>query len=63
MRDLPKHFDFTIRVNVKWVMNENKNLVMSMKADIKTMEAFLQELERLCEKYGVNAECEIDKED
>lgn len=63
MEDFPCYFDFTIRVKVKWSMNENKNIVASMKPDTDETEKFLQELETLCEKYGVKAESEIDKED
>lgn len=63
MIDFPKHFDFTIRINVKWLMNENKNIVANMEADTEKTKRFLEELENLCEKYSVKAECEIDKED
>ena len=63
MRDFPRYFDFTIRVKVKWSMNENKNFVANMKADTDETEKFLEELGSLCEKYGVKAECQIDKED
>lgn len=63
MKNFPRYFDFTIRVNVKWLMNENKNIVANMKPDTDKIEKFLKELERLCEKYGVKAECKINKED
>lgn len=63
MRDFPRYFDFTIRAKVKWLMNKNKNIVVNMKSDTDETEKFLQELGSLCEKYGVKAECEIDKED
>lgn len=63
MKDFPRYFDFKIRVKAKWSMNENKNIVVNMKPDTDETEKFLQELGSLCEKYGVKAECEIDKED
>lgn len=62
MKNFPRYFDFTIRVKVKWLMNENKNIIVNMKPDTDETEKFLQELGILCEKYGVKAECEIDKE-
>ena len=61
--NFPNHFDFKIRANIKWSMNENKNIVANMKPDIDETEKFLEELGSLCEKYGIKAECEIDKED
>ena len=63
MKEFPRYFDFTIRAKVKWLMNENKNIIVNMKPDIDEPEKFLKELGILCEKYGVKAECEIDKED
>lgn len=63
MKNFPSYFDFTIRAKVKWLMNENKNIIVNMKPDTDETEKFLQELGSLCEKYGVKAECEIDKED
>lgn len=56
----PKYFDFTIRVKIKWLMNENKNSVMNMEYNIEEEKKFLKELGNLCERYGVKADYKLE---
>ena len=57
---IPKYFDFTIRVKIKWLMNENKNFVANMEYNIEEEKKFLKELGNLCEKYGVKADYKLE---
>ena len=60
MKGFPEHFDFTIRMKVKWSMNKDGNVVGNMEYDTEKTKKFLEELGSLCEKYGINTDCKCE---